>query len=129
MMFFDMVILALQILRGGWDGILYGVVVIVLTSGVMNKTILSGERKVELIIISPSYKEIRKAVLEELDGGMTFLKIETGYQGETQKAILSVIYAKQYPAFRDKALAIDPNAFIVAAPVMNVNGRGYTLAR
>ena len=60
---------------------------------------------------------------------MTYLNIETGYEKTRQKAIFSVVHAKQYPVFRDKALAIDPNAFIVAAPVMNVNGRGYTLAR
>lgn len=126
---FDMVILSLQVLFGGWDGILYGIVVIVLTSGVMNKTILSGERKIELIIISPRYEEIRRAVLNDLDSGMTFLDIETGYLGQRQKAVLSVVYAKQYPALRDRALEIDGDAFIVAAPVMNVHGRGYTLAR
>lgn len=129
MVFFDMVILGLQVLRGGWDNILYGIVVIALTSGMMNRMILSGERKVELIIISPHYEEISKAVLKELDSGMTFLNIETGYRNEAQKAVFSVVYAKQYPVLRDKALTIDPNAFIVAAPVMNVNGRGYTLAR
>ena len=129
MVFFDMIILGLQILRGGIDGILYGIVVIVLTSAMMNKTILSGEKKVELIIISSHSEEISKAILQELDSGLTFLNIETGYRGEAQKAIFSVVYAKQYPAFRDRTLSIDPNAFIVAAPVMNVNGRGYTLAR
>ena len=40
MVFFDIIILGLQILRGGFDGILYGIVVIVLTSAMMNKTIL-----------------------------------------------------------------------------------------
>ncbi len=129
MVFFDIVILALQIFRGGWDGILYGIVVIVLTSGMMNRTILSGEKKVELIIISPRHQEIAQAVLKDLDSGMTFLNIETGYQKEKQKAIFSVVYAKQYPAFRDRVLAIDPSAFLVAAPVMKVNGRGYTLSR
>ncbi|MDE7320550.1 MAG: YitT family protein [Lachnospiraceae bacterium] len=129
MVFFDIVILALQIFYGGWDGILYGIVVIVLTSGMMNRTILSGEKKVELIIISPRHQEIAQTVLKDLDSGMTFLNIETGYQKEKQKAIFSVVYAKQYPAFRDRVLAIDPSAFLVAAPVMNVNGRGYTLSR
>lgn len=129
MVFFDIVILALQIFRGGWDGILYGIVVIVLTSGMMNRTILSGEKKVELIIISPRHQEIAQTVLKDLDSGMTFLNIETGYQKEKQKAIFSVVYAKQYPAFRDRVLAIDPSAFLVAAPVMKVNGREYTLSR
>ncbi len=129
MMGFDILILGVQILRGGWDGILYGVVVIVLTSAMVNKTLLSGEQKIELIIISPRYEEICQAVLNDLDSGMTFLNIETGYEKTSQKAIFSVVHGKQYSAFRDKALSIDPSAFIVAAPVVNVNGRGYTLAR
>ncbi len=129
MMAFDILILGVQIMRGGWDGILYGIVVIVLTSAMVNKTLLSGEQKIELIIISPRYEEICQAVLKELDSGVTFLNIETGYQKERQKAVFSVVYGKQYAGFRDKVLSIDPSAFIVAAPVMNVNGRGYTLAR
>lgn len=129
MVLFDIVILGLQVFRGGWDGILYGIVVIVLTSAMVNRTILSGERKIQMIIISPQYEKIREAILNDLDSGMTFLNIETGYRSETQKAVLSVVYAKQYPSLRDRALAIDKDAFIVSAPVMNVNGRGYTLAR
>lgn len=129
MVLFDIVILGLQVLRGGWDGILYGVVVIVLTSVMVDRTVLSGERKVQMIIISPQYEKIRSLILEDLDSGMTFLNIETGYRREGQKAALSVVYAKQYPHLRDKVLAIDEDAFIVSAPVMNVNGRGYTLAR
>ena len=42
---------------------------------------------------------------------------------------MSVVYAKKYPQIRDAALRIDSKAFIVANQVMNVNGRGYTLAR
>ncbi len=129
MVLFDIVILGLQVLRGGWDGILYGVVVIVLTSVMVDRTVLSGERKVQMIIISPQYEKIRSLILEDLDSGMTFLNIETGDRREGQKAALSVVYAKQYPHLRDKVLAIDEDAFIVSAPVMNVNGRGYTLAR
>ena len=129
MMAFDILILGVQIMRGGWDGILYGIVVIVLTSAMVNKTLLSGEQKIELIIISPRYEEICQAILKELDSGVTFLNIETGYQKERQKAVFSVVYGKQYAGFRDKVLSIDPSAFIVAAPVMNVNGRGDTLAR
>ena len=94
-----------------------------------NRMLLSGERKIQLIIISPDYETIAKAVLEELDRGLTFFDIETGYCNEKQKAVFSVVYAKQYPLLRDCALSIDPNAFIVAAPVANVNGRGYTLSR
>ena len=67
--------------------------------------------------------------METINCGVTMLNIETGYEAEAQKAILSVVYAKKYPQIRDAALRIDSKAFIVANQVMNVNGRGYTLAR
>ena len=42
MMAFDILILGVQIMRGGWDGILYGIVVIVLTSAMVNNYIKDG---------------------------------------------------------------------------------------
>ena len=60
---------------------------------------------------------------------MTLLNIETGYEGRAQKAIMSVVYAQKYPIIRDVALKIDPQAFVIAADVTNVNGVGYTLER
>ena len=39
------------------------------------------------------------------------------------------MYARKYPAIRDAALKIDPHAFVIAAEVTNVNGRGYTIDR
>lgn len=129
MMVFDLLILLLQVLNQGMDGILYSIVIIVLTSATVNKVVILEERKVEVLIISPQYEQIRETILKTLDSGVTFLKIETGYRRKEQKALLSILHAKQYPAVRDAVLKIDADAFIVTAPVMSVNGRGYTLAR
>ena len=64
-----------------------------------------------------------------MDCGVTMLDIETGYEGNTQKAILSVVYSRMYPQIRDATLKLDSHAFVVASEVTNVNGRGYTLER
>ncbi len=129
MMVFDLLILLLQVLNQGMNGILYSIVIIVLTSVTVNKIVIMGEGKVEMLIISPKYEQIREEILKNQDNGVTFLKIETGYRREDQKAILSILHAKQYPSVRNAVLEIDEDAFIIAASVMNVNGRGYTLAR
>ena len=129
LMFFDVVVVLTQVILKGTDGILLSLVVILVTSFVVNKVVLSGEKKIQVMIISPAYQEIRKVILERINCGVTMLDIETGYQGNAQKAILSVVYANKYPEIREAALALDDNAFIVASEVTNVNGQGYTIAR
>lgn len=126
---FDGLILLGQVCLRGTDGILYAALNIVLTSLIVDRTIVSGEQKVEIIIVSPKYDEIRSGILHGADCGATMLEIETGLRGEKQQAILSIVYAQKYPEIREIALKIDPKAFIVAADVKKVNGRGYTLER
>ena len=100
-----------------------------LTSAVVDRTIVSGEATVQLIIISPEYDRIRHEILDNINCGVTMIDIQTGMTGEKRQAILSVVYAKKYPEIRDAALKLDKNAFIIASDVKNVNGQGYTLER
>ena len=129
LMFFDVVVVLTQVILKGTDGILLSLVVIVVMSFVVNKVVLSGEKKIQVMIISPAYQQIRKVILERINCGVTMLDIETGYEGATQKAILSVVFANKYPEIREAALKLDSHAFIVASEVTNVNGKGYTIAR
>ena len=129
LMFFDVLVVLIQVTLKGTDGILLSLVVIAVMSFVVNKVVLSGEKKIQVMIISPAYQQIRKVILEQINCGVTMLDIETGYQGAAQKAILSVVYANKYPEIREAALALDSHAFIVASEVTNVNGRGYTIER
>lgn len=129
LMVLDVIVVLTQVILKGSDGILLSLVVIVVMSFVVNKVVLSGEKKIQVMIISPAYQEIRKVILEEINCGVTMLDIETGYEGAAQKAILSVVFANKYPEIREAALALDSHAFIVASEVTNVNGKGYTIAR
>jgi uncharacterized membrane-anchored protein YitT (DUF2179 family) len=129
MMFFDSVVVLLQVTVSGLDGILCSLLVIVVMSATVNKALVSGEKKVQVMIFSPAYEQIRKALLEQVVVGVTLLNVETGYDGLDQKAVLSVVYARKYPEIRETALSIDPKAFIVTSDVTNVNGKGYTLHR
>lgn len=129
LMFFDLSILCMQVIFKGFDGILYSLVCIVLTSLTVNRLIVSGERKTQIILISPKFREIQHEILTSLDCGVTLIDIETGFASQDQKALFSVVYAKKYPKIKETALRIDPKAFIVASDVIGVNGRGYTLKR
>lgn len=129
LMFFDGSIILAQVLLKGMDGVLYSLLILVMTSAVIDRTIISGEAKVEMMIISSKFEEIRREILSTQDCGVTMLDIETGYLEEKSKAVLSVVYAKKYPEIRDAVLKIDPRAFLVTSDVKNVNGVGYTLSR
>ena len=128
-MFFDILVVLMQVAVKGMDGLLLSILVIVVMSFTINKTILTGESKVQVIVISPEIQEIRRQLLKDIDCGVTMLEVEGGYEGKRQQAILSVVYASKYPAIRNVALKIDKNAFIVASDVIDVNGKGYTVAR
>lgn len=129
LMVFDSLIVLLQVALNGLDGVLHSLLIIFLISTVVDRTVITGEMKVQIIIISPEYERIRQEILSTLDSGATMLNIETGYAAQEQKAVFCVTYTKKYPAVRDTALRVDPKAFIVTSEVKNVNGKGYTLAR
>ncbi len=129
LMVFDTIIVLAQVIINGPEGILHSLIIIFLVSVTVNQTVVTGVKKVQLIVISPLYDQIRHEILEAQDSGVTMLDIETGYECKNQKAVLCILYAKRYPAIRDAILKIDPHAFIVTSEVKNVNGKGYTLAR
>ena len=129
LLFFDAAVVLLQVFLNGLDGILHSLLIILLMSVTVNHTVVGGEKKVQIIVISPNYEEIRRCILEELDGGVTMLDVETGYERSEQKAVFCIAYAKNHPAIREAALSIDPRAFIVTSEVSNVNGRGYSFSR
>ena len=128
-MFFDSLVVLMQVAIKVMDGIICAIVITVVMGYVIDKTVVSGEKKLQIIIISPEYEKIRHTILHDINCGATMLDMETGYEGIHQKAILTVVYSSKYPQIRDAALIIDPQAFIVTSDVSSVHGIGYTLDR
>ncbi len=128
-MFFDTIVVLMQVFVRGMDGILCSIMIIAVMSYVIDRTVISGDKTLQMIIISPENESIRQKILHQINCGVTMLDIETGYEGEKRQAILTVVYNSKYPAIRDMALSVDPNAFIITSEVTNVNGIGYTIAR
>jgi len=128
-MFFDIIVVLMQVVVKGMSGLLLSVLVIVVMSVTINRTVLSGDKKIQIMIISPRFQDIRQEILENIDCGVTMLEMEGGYEGEKRQAILTVVYSNKYTAIRDAALKHDKHAFIVASDVTNVNGKGYTIGR
>lgn len=124
---FDCLILALQIPFSNVEQILYGILVVIITAVVMDHLIMLGESKIQVIVISPKWDEIRKVLFNEIDRGCTLLNIKTGYKQKEMYAVMAVVSKRELHKFTNAILNIDESAFIVSNQTHNVRGRGFTL--
>ena len=78
----DVIILALQALQTPGDNVLYGVVLVIVYSVLIDKISLIGKNRVEVQIVSDKSDEIRQFILQDLDRGVTMMKGRSGYLGK-----------------------------------------------
>ena len=79
MMVFDIAILLVQALFSPPEQVLYGIVMVILHTIVMDKMLLLGDSRTQVKIVSARSDEIRDAILEQIDRGVTILHGEGGY--------------------------------------------------
>ena len=107
----------------------YGILVIVISSFVVNRVLTHGKAEGQLLIFSQEYEKIREELLHHQDVGMTFLTGETGYRRDPTKVILTVVPHDKIEHIKQGVYRIDPTAFVLMDTVRYVGGRGYTLSR
>ena len=69
----------------------YGIVVILLTSIMVNKVITYGRSEVQLLIFSAEHEKIRQELLHTFDLGSPFSRREGGYHLDPSKVILTIL--------------------------------------
>lgn len=123
---FDVAILFFQLLSNPLEKLLYGVVLILIYTLVLDKLMLMGTTRTEVRVISTHYEEIREKIIHGLDRGVTMMSAETGYMGEKTQMIFSVISNRELPKLEKAVREIDPHSFMVVNRVSEVRGRGFT---
>ncbi|MCI9614272.1 MAG: YitT family protein [Dorea sp.] len=124
---FDVCILLSQALFRPAENILYGVVLVLIYTLVLDKMLLMGAARTEIKVISEKSDEIRDAILTKIDRGVTILNGESGYLHNPSPVILSVISNRELPKVEKVIHNIDPESFIVVSRVSEVRGRGFSL--
>ena len=123
---FDFIILSCQTLYNPMERLLYGILLILLTSVVLDKVLLMGTTRTEVKIISPRSQEIAKDILSNIDRGVTLLESKGGYSQQKQEVILTIISNRELPKIEKLIRQIDPDAFMVVSRVSEVWGRGFS---
>ena len=129
MLVFDMLILCMQAAFSPLQQCLYGIVMVIVYTVVLDKVLIFGTTRTEVKIISQHADDIREAIFTQLDRGVTVLHGEGGYSHEPEQVLLSVVSNRQLPKLEKLAHAIDPTCFMIVSHVTEVSGRGFSLEK
>ena len=126
---FDFLILTTQLTYHPLEDLLYGILLLMSISIVLNKVMLLGTSRTEVKIISRQAEKIRDAILTKVDRGVTMLHGEGGYLHLDTEVILSVVSNHEMIKMERLARDIDPDCFMIVNRVTEVWGRGFSRSK
>lgn len=126
---FDFTILISQMIFSDRDRVLYGILLVMIYTLVIDKVLLSGQSKTQVKIVSEKYREINEKIILELDRGSTLINSRTGYKNNETTMVLTVISNRELNRLNRIVTDIDPHAFMIVSRVNEVKGRGFTLSK
>lgn len=129
MYFFDVCILLSQGLFQSPEKLLYGVVLVMIYTMVLDKMLLMGTSRIEIKVVSEKSEEIRQAILQDLNRGVTLIQTESGYLRQNAQLVLSVLSSRELPKAEKLIHQIDPECFLMVSRISEVKGRGFSMQK
>ena len=126
---FDFAILIGQMMFRDSEKALYGILLVVIYTFVMDKVLVNGKSRMQVKIISDHYHAINEMIHEKLDRGSTFFLSETGYLHKDTKTLMTIVSRRELVKLQHEINKIDPKAFIVINEVKEVMGHGFSMLK
>ena len=104
---------------------LYSGVTVFLTGKVIDAVVYRFDYSKVVLIISPQYEAIARAIGERLDRGATFLHGEGSYSHRETKVVLAAVKKQQLTELKELVMALDPSAFVIVQEAHQVLGDGF----
>ena len=123
---FDFSILILQMFFSDIEESLYGILLVMIYTFVLDKVLVIGTHQARADIVSSHYEEIRQAIFTRLDRGCTLLNATTGYLQTDQPVLMTVVSRREMAALNQLVMEIDPHAFLIISDANEVKGSGFT---
>ena len=123
----DFIVIGGQTLFNPAEKTLLGIIVLVLETIVLDKAMILGKSQIQIFVISEAYEQIRNALMEQTEAGVTMTLIETGWLKKQQQGVLCVIPQRKLYAATELIQHIDPQAFITITQIREVRGQGFTI--
>lgn len=127
---FDFLILVAQLAFGASvDAVLYGIVLAIIYTVMLDKMLMLGASRTQVKIISAKAAEISAAILSQVDRGVTLLHGEGGYLHSPTEVVMSVIASRELVKLERLVHEIDPECFMIVSKVTEVHGRGFSMSK
>ena len=126
---FDCVILVLQFFFSNGEQVLYGILVVIIYTFVLDRVLLLGKSQTQVQIISQKYEEINDMIQTRMDRGTTLLTAETGHLRQQIPVVMTVVGNRELPRLSAWVNEIDPKAFLIVSRANEVRGRGFTMGK
>lgn len=127
LLFVDCIILSLSIfVFKNVESALYGVVMLYVQSGVINRLVYGAEKGRNLFIISSQSEKIAQRILEERDRGATFIDGHGAYSKKTTHILMCVVRVWEYHYIKEIVYQEDPTAFVIATEAEHIIGEGFS---
>lgn len=125
-LFFDIIIItASGFIYKSLESALYATIVIFINSYVIDY-ILYGTGHGKMVMIFTKHKEqIRKAILEEVQRGVSIVNIEGGYTEEQKNMIICAVRSNEVPRITKIVKAYDENPFMLISEIGEIVGQGF----
>lgn len=127
--FFDFIILLGQFSFSDKETVLYGILLVLTYTIVLDKVLVFGRAQTQVKIISKKVNEINEEIHSRMDRGSTLIHTSTGYLKKEQDMIMTVISNRQLSQLNQIVMEIDPKAFMIIAKVNEVSGRGFSFPK
>ena len=114
---FDFIILLLQMTFSDVEESIYGILLVLIYTFVLDKVLTLGMAQTQVKIVSKKFEEINAAINTQLDRGSTLIRAETGYLRRERPMVLTVISNRELIRLNKIVMEIDPSAFMVISKV------------
>lgn len=108
-----------------WEKVVYGFVVLITSSFVIDQVVNSARQSVQFFIISKEYEEIGRRINLDLHRGVTFLDGVGCYTHSNVKMMFVLAKKRESNTIFRLIKDIDPNAFVSQSAVIGVFGEGF----
>ena len=107
------------------NAVLYGIIMTILSSLVIDKLMYGSGAQKMLLIISDRTDEIKNEIYKVTERGVTFLKAVGAYTGKDKHVIMCVCSKTEVYPTREIVKKTDPNAMVMLSTVDEAYGLGF----
>ena len=108
-----------------WEKVVYGYVVLIISSFMLDQVVNSSRQSVQFFIISSKYEEIGQRINKDMHRGVTFIDGVGCYTHNNVKLMFVLAKKRESNTIFRLIKDIDPNAFVSQSAVIGVFGEGF----